>query len=232
MIWSVIGWFFLGLFALVVLLFVLPLTFYVHFSGGQFSLRVRVLFVRLNIFPRKPSEPKPKKPKKKKPPKKDDKPKEKQDEQKPKDGMSSKVQRIKRIANAGICALKVFIRHLRIKDVRLVLPIHAADAADTAQRCGQVQGIIGGARAFLDSRLKVRYKQLEVLPDFVGQAKDELHFSCKISFCPGIIFPMAFAFFRKYRQGKRRYSKAVCKRALAQKKARAKKAQSTKSKQD
>lgn len=223
MVLAIIGWFFLGLLALFILLMVVPVSIMVRYSAaGGLLIRVRVLFVFLTLWPMKArTKPKKeKKPRKKKEKKAKEDAEEEEAEEKPKKSFSQRVAFIKRLVRAGMAAMKRFFRHLRITGIRLVLPIHAEEAADTAKRCGQAQAAIGALRAVADGRLRLRFSQLQVLPDYAGQLGGTLSFSCKLWFCPGIIFVMGGAFLRQYLR-KRPYSKAAYKRALAQKRAAA-----------
>lgn len=218
MVWSIIGWFFLGLLALVVLILACPVVLSVRFSPGELRVRVRVLGVPITLLPAK--DKKPKKPKKEKPAKQE-KPQDEVEEEdkKPQKSFGQRVALIKRLVRAGLAALKVFFWHFRVYDVRLALPVDAGDAAATALRCGQLQAVVGGVRAFLDGRLRVKYKQLEIIPDFDGQFANRLFFSCKAAVSPGIILVMGAVFLFKYLRSRRPYTKKAYKRALKEKQA-------------
>lgn len=219
MVGAIIGWFFLGLLALIVLVLVLPVTIKLEFRGGELGVWARVLFVRVRVFPRPDKPKKEKKPKKKRTKRKGGE-EDAEDKQKAKRSFGETWAMIKRLAAAGVEALKPFIRHLRINAVQLVIPVHADEAADTAVRCGQVQAAVGVVRGWLDGRLKVRFKRIVVIPDFADQYGKELFFACKICFSPGIIFVMLFKFLRRYLR-KRPYSKRAYKQAIAEKQAAA-----------
>lgn len=219
MVGAIIGWFFLGLLALIVLVLVLPVTIKLQFQGGELGVWARVLFVRVRVFPGPDKPKKEKKPKKKRARKKDGG-EEGEEKKKAKRSFGETWAMIKRLAAAGIEALKPFIRHLRINAVQLVIPVHAEEASDTAMRCGQVQAAVGAVRGWLDGRLKVRFKKIVVIPDFADQYGKELFFACKICFSPGIIFVMLFKFLKRYLR-KRPYSKRAYKQAIAEKRAAA-----------
>jgi len=177
-----------------------------------------VLFVRLPLFPMQPrKEKKPNKPKRAQPLKAD---KKSTQQERPR---QETLALIKRLVKAGLAALKVFFKHLRITGVQLVLPVYAGDAADTATRCGQLQAVIGGARAVLQGRLKVHYKRLELIPDFADQFSDQMLVACKLKFSPGIVFVMGIVFLRQFLASKkRRYSRKVIRAAKRRRKAAAK----------
>lgn len=214
MVWTVIGWILLGLLALLVLALVLPTVITVQLDKNGLRVWARLLFVRVKVFPLKPRKPKPVKETKAK--KKDETPKEKKE--KPKKSFGEQFVFIKRLAKAGIAAMGVFLRHVRINAVQVVAPLHMEDASETALWVGRAQGALGGLRAVLDGRLKVRFKRIQVIPDFAGQMQDAWLFACKVAFNPVIMFKMAFVFLRLFLR-KRPYSRAVYKRALAQKRA-------------
>lgn len=225
MVFSIIGWALLGILALILLVLLAPAAASVRFEHGQLSVKVRVLFIQKTIFPQDENKKvKPKKEKKKK--KKKDKPEEEQakepKEEKKKKTVSDYIALAKRLLASGKDALKPVLHNLRIIDTRLVLPVHAEEAADTALKFGRAQTAIGTARALLDGRLDVRFKQLEVIPDFTGQRQDELFFACKIVLNPVIMVVAGFKFLKTYiMRGKKRrkYSRAQMQRMLAQKQA-------------
>lgn len=198
MVAAIIGWFFLGLACLLVLLLVLPVTITARLEHGDFTVKVRVFFIRLTVFPLKPRKPrKPKKEKAKKPgPDTDEAEEEK--EPKKKRTLGEMVTFVKRLAQAGIAAMKVFFRHLRIRNVSIVLPVHAEEAGDTAIRCGQLHALLGTARAVLDSHLHVSWRRLQLIPDFAGQHKDDMLLSAQLVFCPGIALVMGGVFLKHF----------------------------------
>ncbi|MGD9559086.1 MAG: DUF2953 domain-containing protein [Oscillospiraceae bacterium] len=225
MVGAIIGWFFLGLLLLFVLLFVLPVTVSVRFGGGDFVVKLRVFFVWITVFPMRPRKPKKaaKKPKKQKA--EDDEDEENTGKEKKKRTLSQTVALVKRLVNAGLAALKAFFRHLRIRQVQIVLPVHAEDAGDTAIRCGQMQMAIGAARGVLNNWLNLRFKRIEIIPDFAGQRKDELFLAGKLVFSPGIIFVMGFVFLKSFLASRPR--RALRKMAKARRRAMAKAAAAT-----
>lgn len=221
---EILGWVLLGLLALLVLLLVCPVTIRLRLDkASQLQVWVRVLFVRLRVFPLKPRKPKAEKPKKAKAKKQEDEAEAPADKKKKKQRSPAEtVALIKRLAKAGLAALGAFMRHLKVRGVELVLPVHAEEASDTAVRCGQLQTAVGAARAVLDGRLNIRYKQLQLVPDFTGNYGHLLLFACKLRFQPGILFVMGWHFLKSWLATRRPYSKAAYKRAIAEKqKARA-----------
>lgn len=216
MVWQVIGWILLSLLAFVLVLMVVPVTVAVQVGKGGLLVKVRVLFVQLTVWPRSP------RPQKKKPAKqKKEKPKdeaEKQKKPKKEKTRAQKIDMVKRLIAAAKSAMRVVLRHVRLHAVQLEVPVHAADAAETAKRCGQFQAVVGSANAVLSNTLHLKWKRVQIYPDFAGQMQERLFFACKVSFCPVIMLVAGVVFLKKYLSG-RRYSKALLKKALREKQA-------------
>ena len=192
-------WALLALLALLLLLLLLPATLYLRWENGQPFASVRVLFIRLRILPakKKPAKSKPARKKKEKKDSSDEvAPQEEQDKEK-KDFLHllNTVQRITASAGTG---LRLLLKGLWIRNLELVVPVHAATAANTAIRCGQVQAAIGTTRAVLENIFRITYKQLQVYPDFAGQYADGIYFSCKIVSPPVIIVAAGVVAFTRY----------------------------------
>lgn len=198
MVGAIIGWVLLGLLALLLLLLFAPVSLYVRYANGSFTLKARILFVFIRLFPqkelteqqRRAKEAKQAAKQAKKDAKKDAQNEEdapKAEEPKAKRSFGQTVVLVRRLANAGLYALRMVLRHLRVRGVRLVLPVHSAEAADTAMNTGRLQAAVGTARGVLGNLLNVRYRQLEVFPDFTGQMRNLTSFSCNVSISPVII---------------------------------------------
>ena len=211
MVAAIIGWFFLGLLCLVLLVLLVPSTIYIQLDSSGLIVKLRVLFIWVQVYPFKQREPRKKKEKKPKP-KVNEEPTEEKEKRKRTPGEMWRWG--KRLAKAGLAAMKPFLRHLRIRQVQVVIPVYAGDAADTAQLCGQVQAAVGTLRALLEERLNIKYKKLVVLPDFTGHSFNELYFSCKAVFSLGIMLVMGFIFLRRYLAlGRRRCRKGAKRKA-------------------
>lgn len=225
MVLQTIGWILLSLLALLLVLLFAPVVAYVRFANGALSVKVRVLFVVLTVFPLPQRKPRKKKPPAKKKKEQEADASEEEEKQAPKKEktLEQKLALVKKLVAAGASAAKPVLRNLRLNAVELVLPVHAAEAADTAVRCGQIQAGLGSLRALLDGRLKVRFKRMMIVPDFTGEHGQELYFACKVAVNPYIMVIAGFHFIKTYLSyGRRRFSKAAYKRALARKKAAAK----------
>lgn len=213
MVLSIIGWFFLGLLLLLVLLLLFPVVVQPSYAGGTFVLHVRVLlFIKLRVLqiPAKPKTEKQqrraeakqqkkqarKERKEAKQEAKAEKKRQKQEEkgegeeekeQKPKKTFSEMLHFIKKVASSAGVAAKFFFRFLFIRNISLVLPIHAEDASDTAKKCGQMQMLIGSVRGVLGNLVHLHFKRIQLVPDFADMYSDSLSFSCNIISSPVII---------------------------------------------
>ncbi len=221
---KLIGWTLLTVVVIVLVVLLCPFIIGVKYELEKIVVWVRFLGIKINVYPlskwmekiienRKNKKPKPEKKKKE-----DDK---EEVQEKPKRNWRAAIEKQKKLAVAIKEALGVFFWHIRVRNVRLCLPVHTEDAADTAMRCGQVQAAIGTVRAMLEGRVHVQYKQLEVVPDFTGDLSKAMFFTCKISLKPVIIVMMSIKFLQRWLQ-KRPYSKKVYKQALKAKRRRQK----------
>lgn len=193
-----VGKILLGILALLVLLLVFPATAYVRYNQGEFTVKLRVLFVVIRVFPLKEKKQKPKKTKKKKERKWQAGQDETPEEEKPKRTLEQQIRLIKRLATSAGGGAKFILRHLFFRNVRLVLPVHADDAAATAIRVGQMQALVGGTRAVLANLAHIKYKQLEIVPDFTGQLEVEPYFACNILASPVIMVIAAGIFMKRF----------------------------------
>ncbi len=220
-----IGWTLLTVVVIILVVLLFPLIIGVKYESKELAIWVRFLGIKINVYPLSKwmkkivEDRKNKKPKQKKKKKEED---DKEDTQeKPKRNWRAAIEKQKKLAVAIKEALGVFFRHIRVRGVRLCLPVHTEDAAATAMRCGQVQAAIGTVRSMLEGRVHVQYKQLEVVPDFTGDLSQAMFFTCKVSLKPVIIVMMSIKFLQIWLQ-KRPYSKKVYKQALKAKRRRQK----------
>lgn len=179
---------------LFVLGLLLPLSISLRCSAGGVFVWVKVFFIPIKVFPLKPKK---QGPQKKPRAKKEKVPKEKPEEKtKPKKTPGQGAALIRRLIRASFAALLVFLRHMRIKGLRLVAPLHCQSAADTAILYGKAQALLGALYAFLSGRLRLQIKKVQLLPDYGAQMQKEWFFACKLVFNPVIMFKMAFVFLR------------------------------------
>lgn len=235
MIGTILLWVLFVFLGLLVLLLLVPVVVYADYRGGAFTLKVRVLFVKLTLLPMKKKTPaqqakqqrKAEQKKQRQEAKKDKKPEgEKAAEKKPPKpprSVSEWIELIKRLASSGSVAVRFILRNLYVRGVELVLPVHAEDAGDTAIETGKMQALVGGARAVLQNAMHIQYKRLVILPDFTGMMQQELTFACKVLASPVIMIAAAIVGLRRYLVWGRKpkaYRQELRRRAKAAKKAR------------
>lgn len=198
-----LAWVFIIIGAVVLAALLVPVVVILSYKDGEFNVWLRSFFLKINIYPnlaqRKPRE------KRKKKKRKDERKEgeEGKEEPKKKRTLPQILYLVKRIASSFGAARKMLFKGLWFYDVELVFPVDEGDAADTAIRFGQIQALVGGARAAVENLVHVRYKRLVVIPDFASQHKDETFFSCKVAAMPVIMIVagvIGFRAFLKYRK--------------------------------
>lgn len=215
MIGAIIGWFFLGLLCLLVVLLVVPAGVGIRLEEGTWTIWVQVLFVKYQLLPAKPKKEKKakksKKEKKKEKPVEEQETEEKEEKEEKKKTLEQQLVLVRRVAKSASATLKRILKGLRIKNVTLFLPVYGQDAAATAIRCGEIQALIGSTHAVLTNLLHISYSEMVILPDFSGQWESRLHFSCKIVASPviilaaGIVGLWQFVFFKKTSYTRKEY---------------------------
>lgn len=70
---------------------------------------------------------------------------------------------------------------LRIHHIRIVFPVHAGDAAQTAITVGRINAVLGTGFAVLQNYLRLSFKETNIWPDYTGENQDQAFFSCKIT---------------------------------------------------
>ncbi len=184
MVGVIIGRVLLGILLFFVLLALCPVTLGVRCENSELRAWVRVLFVKLQLWPMK--EPGPKRAAKQKKPKKPAGEKPARKPRKPRT-VDYWLRFAERAAHAAGRAMRIILKGLRVRGVELVIPVAGAEAADTAQRYGKTQAAVGGARAALESVLNIRFKRLAVIPDFGGQYAGSTLFAMRAT-APVFIF--------------------------------------------
>ena len=165
----------------------LPAWVTVELRHGRLTVRLRVLFLRFDLFPGK---------EKKQPDagqeQQDQPPAEgKKEGRSPSRRFKQTVTRLLTLARDAAGILRMALSALRVRKIRLVLPLQGADAADTAlfygRFCGWFYGAIATAQNFVD----MEFEQIELIPDFAGENKYRTSFYCKIGATPFIILIVA-----------------------------------------
>ena len=161
----------LALLALVLAVLFIPVFGRVTYDG-ELTARIRVWGIPITLSPRPEKAPKRRKKKAKKVtkrPQKADKP-SKWEELKAllkEDGVGSTLGFLKDVAGlVGRTANKA-LRAITVKSLRLHLLIGSEDAATTAQRYGQVCGILYPTLALVEQKVRVRRRQVRVEPNFL-----------------------------------------------------------------
>lgn len=161
----------LALLALVLLVLFVPVYGRVAYEG-ELTARIRVLGIPITLTPRpeKPSKKSGKKPNKaKRRTPKEDKPSKWQEIKAllKEDGVGSTLGFLKEVAGlAGRTANKA-LRAVTVKSLRLHLRIATEDAATTAQRYGQVCGVLYPTLALIEHKVRVCHHQVRVEPNFL-----------------------------------------------------------------
>lgn len=78
-------------------------------------------------------------------------------------------------------------RALKIRSVRLCLPVCGPDAAETGLRYGRLCAFFSGGFALLQNLLDLQLDKLQLIPDFTGEYRYCRSFYCKIGASPFII---------------------------------------------
>lgn len=217
LVWGIIGWIFLGLLILLLLLLFVPVMVRIMVKDGEFSVKVRVLFITIGVLPAKKKEPKEKKKQEPPPPAEPE-----QAEEKPKRTVTEILELVKKGAESASPAMRLLLKWLRVYDLELVLPVHAQDAAAVAIRCGQMHALVASVHAALRNILTIRFRKLEILPDFTGKGEQSTYFSCKIAVSPVIMIAAGILGFTKFlalgRQERRRMQRISASKLAAEKK--------------
>lgn len=219
---KVIGWTLLGALFLVVLIMLLPISLQIEYTAQKLVVRVRVFFVRLQIFPLKEKTDEQKEIQELKKQQKKDKKKAKDEKKKQKEAAKAEKNKTEKpaedeekkpkkkktleewillgqqVVGSGVKGGKFIFKHIHLKDVEIVLPVYDEDAAQTAIKYGKAQGVLAGAYALLQNFTHITYKRLAVIPDFLNQYKEETSFSCKIEASPIIILIGAIIAVKQY----------------------------------
>lgn len=200
---KVLLWVLAALLALVVFALFVPVTAELEYAGGRFWVWVRVLAVRVRVYP----------PKEKQPAKASKRERRAHNEESPSaPGVDSpppqagagggpsaqaakprrklELGRLLEIASTAGGAARRILAGLRVRHIRVYWPVQGRDAADTAILYGRVCGGISGALGVLNNLLRLEFDELRPEADFTGEHQGQEHFSCKIT---GQLFIMVSA---------------------------------------
>lgn len=203
-------WLLLILLGLVCILLFVPVAVWLDYSGGVFSVRAGMLGVKFKVWPQKPLTEEQKRRKEEKAaakkakkaakaarkkakqppqPEQPDKPKKKKEHK-----AKITLEVLCKMAAAAGGLLRGILGALRVKNIRLRLPVSGKDAADTAVQYGKMQAYLSTTLGFLSQFFWLDFKELHLDPDFTGSLKGTEHFSCQITARLFIMVAAAAAF--------------------------------------
>ena len=113
---------------------------------------------------------------------------------KPKQPAARRLSQKLRQATDTAAAAGQFVRRalwsLRIRHVRLVLPVYAPDAAACALACGKAQAELVAAFGLLQNFFRIEVEEFRIEPDFLDQRAEEFALSGQIT---ARLLPLAIA---------------------------------------
>lgn len=77
----------------------------------------------------------------------------------------------------------LFVRHLVVKELFLELTVCGDDSADTAEKFGKISAVVCPSLGFLHSKLKIRNRNVQIIPDFLGD-ESKARFKVRINIKP------------------------------------------------
>ena len=168
---------------LVAALLFLPVWAIFDLRYDQLTVRLRVLFLTFTVFPLREK----KKKEKEQPPQEEKTEKPKEEKRTPSPRFEWTVSRIARLAADAAGILRMALAALRVRKIRILLPLQGEDAADTALFYGRFSGWFYGIVALLQNFMDLEFERIELIPDFAGENKYRRSFYCKIGATPFIM---------------------------------------------
>lgn len=195
---AVLGWLLLALLAVFLLLLVVPVRLAVEVKYDKLTVAVKVLFFsfRLYPFPFKKKEEEggegaPAAPQQEPEQPAEDAASGQPAADKPRKGKKITLADIAELVRTAGWMMKIVFKVIRFTDIKLLLPVHREDAAETAIAYGQTQAYLGAALGVLQNALNLKFSKLEIVPDFTGSSKYLRYFYCKIVATPFIMVAAA-----------------------------------------
>ena len=186
----------LALLLLIAALLFLPVWVSVELRHSRLTVRLRVLFLTFTLLP---AREKKKKKEEKKP--QQEKPKEEgAAKRSPSPRFEWTASRVARLAADAAGILKMALAALRVRQIRILLPLQGEDAADTALFYGRFSGWFYGIVALLQNFMDLEFERIELIPDFAGENKYRTSFYCKIGATPFIMLVVIIKGFRLLQQ--------------------------------
>lgn len=171
---------------LVVLLFLLalPAWIYLRWENGKLTVRAKVLFLSLPLYPVKEKKPKSStKSEKKAGEKKSDTEKEK---------FQLAASEIFDLVGDAQGVFKKLLTALRAEQLELRFPVHGQDAAATALLYGRVNAFFYSGLAVLQNTVRLKIKDIEIIPDFGDQHGEDVFFACRVGMAPVVLLVCAY----------------------------------------
>lgn len=172
----------LALLALVLVVLSVPVTGRITYDG-TLTARIRVLGVPVPLYPRPLQEdvPQPKRKRRSKA----DKPSKWQElkDLLKQDDVAGTLHFISGVARLAGRTVGRLLRSITVTRLQLQLLIATGDPADTAQRYGQVCGVLYPALELIGQQVRIRRRQLRVEPNFLleqGSARFDIRFRVSV----------------------------------------------------
>lgn len=209
------GWVLLALLAVLLLLLFTPVRVEVEVKYDKPFVRVKVLCFSFRLWPLKEKKEKPApehlaKDEPAAPPQQEDGPAAGEGDGPAKPPADKAKARKKGLRLSDLTELvstagwlmKIVFRVIKFRDIKVVLPVHREDAAETAIAFGRTQAYLGTALGALQNFLDLQFKQVDIIPDFTGSSKYRRYFSCKIVATPFIMVAAAVYAFLRLKAGR------------------------------
>ncbi|MCL1830158.1 MAG: hypothetical protein FWG21_01875 [Oscillospiraceae bacterium] len=164
----------LSVIGVVLLVILLPLHISLRYRDSQFSVYLHLIHIPIKVYPLAKRDKKPEKTTKTK--------------KKAKTEKTSSLPFDKQMIVAMIPPAMRFLRSLPrslvIRKVRLLLVVAKDDPKDTAIAAGRSFAAILSLQKLMSLYLRIAYKKVKIIPDFLSEYTDKTEFDCKI-----IVFP-------------------------------------------
>lgn len=181
------------LLALLAIALLVPVSVWIAYEKGVFSLKAGMLFVKVPILPRRPLTDAQKRRKAEKAARKAARKAEKanrrpkpEDEaaankRPPKEKAKLTLEAVCKLAGAAGRLLRAALGALRVTHIRIRFAVAGEDAAATAVQYGKTNAWLHASLAFLNRVFWLEFDEVRVEPDFTGELEGCEHFSCQIS---------------------------------------------------
>ena len=174
MILKALGWLLAAVLLLLAVLLILPVQLQPVYNENGFSLRGGFCGLLLPLYPRGAGAKGSKKAK-------TEQEESKQPKKEKKKFKAPPPRAALQILQDACRAVKRLCRSLQIRELTILYTAHGKDAAATAMEYGRIHAAIGGGYAAAKNLFDIRVRQINIQPDFAGQAEAQKHFSCKIT---------------------------------------------------